>query len=1335
MRSVRFLQRLGAARRHASSKRDFLRFSVNGKETVLRDAEPDQFLIQHLRNSGLVGTKLTCGEGGCGACTVLLSHRNSAGELEHRSVNSCLVPLCAVDGMQVTTVEGLGTSDNMHPVQERMAVYGGSQCGGCTPGFVMSIFSTLQSNPDATTKEMLKSIDGNLCRCTGYRPIVEVARSFCSDHTTKQNELSPLTGIECAPFDASKHRIEAKLPSDDGATLHIDNRKRGMRWITPRTMDELLQLKRDYPNAKIVAGNTELGIELRYKAIEPELLISPQHVAELHRFDANAHGVEFGASLSLSALGEKLEHLSRSVAAHQQRSIRAITEQLHWFSGTPIRNVATVGGNIANASPISDLNPVWMALDASFVLRSANSGERVVNASQFFGPKYKQIAARADEVLVGVRFAFADANRFVESYKQSKRREDDIAIVTASLAASTAAHAGGVRLSNVVLAYGGMAPCTIRAARTEQLLQSANLDRALLSAARHSLMNEIGLRGELVPGGMSEYRTVLAASFLHKFLLGVIVQSGADRVAAEELSALQKLYEPMPPQWSHSFQHTRRGIDQPHDASVGESEPHVNSRRQATGEAQFVDDATPRKGQLFACLVTSAHAHATIESIDASEALRLDGVRAVLTHKDVPGSNKWGDIVDDEELFASERVLHYGQPIGVVVADTEHAAKRAAALVNVKYGELHEPVLSIDEAIRTNSFYANTPTLAQGNPDEAFNSSENVVASGVVRMGGQEHFYFEPHSAIVVPDDGDFTVYSSTQNANKTQKWVAAALGLPMSRVVTRVGRIGGGFGGKESRNICFAMAAAVAAAHTKAPVRLVLERPLDMQISGTRHPFRAEYRIAASRDGKLKAGMFELISNGGFSLDLSGPVLERAVLFCDGCYNFPAIRTRGRIAKTNLPSNTAFRGFGGPQGMFAAEAAMEHLAAKLNIEDPSQLREANLYNDGDLTYYGHVVTKNVRASFEQCKRESSYDQRRAEIAQFNAQNSHRKRGICLMPAKYGIAFTFFALNQGGALVHVYTDGTVLVSHGGIEMGQGLNTKVAQAVATELRVPLSHVHIREMATDKVPNAPPTAASLGSDTYVFAALEAARKINSRLQPLREAEPSATLHDLALKAFLQRIELTAQGFFRSEHKGFDWTTGKGEPWRYFTLGTACSEVEIDCLTGDFKLLRSDLVVDIGKSINPAIDIGQIEGAFVQGAGLWTIEEHVIGDEQHKWIKPGGRNATIGPGAYKIPSSDDIPLQWNISVMKDSPLPERETIAVHSSKAVGEPPLLLGMSVPFAIKDAIAAHRRSRGLEGFVSLDFPLTAERIRMACVDEMVRATVPDAEHFRAKGSW
>jgi len=704
--------------------------------------------------------------------------------------------------------------------------------------------------------------------------------------------------------------------------------------------------------------------------------------------------------------------------------------------------------------------------------------------------------------------------------------------------------------------------------------------------------------------------------------------------------------------------------------------------------------------------------------------------------KDIPGQNLWGDIFEDEELFAEKVVYHYGQPIGMIVAEDEWTARKAAKMVQVEYEDL-PPILTIDEAIKQKSFYPQEYNLETEGVEQAFSSAAHII-EGEINMGGQEQFYFETQGSVAYVQDGEVTVVTSTQNANKTQKSVAQALGIPKNRVVCKVGRIGGGFGGKETRNINVSAACAVASWKLNRPIKMILHRDLDFQITGGRHPYKGKYKLAIDANGKIKAGNFALYSNAGFSFDLSGPVMLRAILFLDNCYKVPSIKIEGKLCKTNIWSNTAFRGFGGPQGTLVIEAAMEHAAEKLGVP-VDKIRELNMYDHGDVTYYGQQVTKNIKRSWDVCREQSDYDKRQKAIQQFNAENKYRKRGMTLMPTKYGVAFGANFMNQGSTMILVYLDGSVLVTHGGVEMGQGLNTKVCQIVASALDIPLSSIHIQEMSTDKIANASPTAGSMGSDIYGMAALKAAQEIKQRLLPFIQKNPKGKFKDWVTAAYFDKVDLSARAFFTSEHEGYDLAKNRGKPWRYFTLGTSCTEVEVDTLTGDHKILRNDLVVDIGTPINPMIDIGQIEGAFTQGFGWSTIEELAWGDEQHQWIHPKGRLTTAGPGSYEIPSADDMPLDWRVTVLKADPQAQQlEIQAVHSSKAVGEPPLLLGLSVPLAIREAIKAYRQQEGLLGPLPWNSPMTSERIRMACVDRFTRLVIPEkkkADFFLAKGSF
>ena len=602
-----------------------------------------------------------------------------------------------------------------------------------------------------------------------------------------------------------------------------------------------------------------------------------------------------------------------------------------------------------------------------------------------------------------------------------------------------------------------------------------------------------------------------------------------------------------------------------------------------------------------------------------------------------------------------------------------------------------------------------------------------MIIEDEVRVGGQDHFYLETQASIAVPkgEDGEIELFASTQNTKETQHLVSTVLGVPCNKVTVRVKRLGGGFGGKETRSIFLSTLVSVAAQKTGRPVRCMLTRQEDMVLSGGRHPFMGRFRVGATKDGVLKALDLKMYSNAGNSMDLSFSVMERALFHMDNVYHIPNIRGVGHCCRTNLPSNTAFRGFGGPQGMMIAEAWITQLAERLGLR-PEVVKERNFYPEkGAVTHFNQSLEDcQIHAINTQLRASSDFDARLAAVSAYNAQHRWRKRGIAMLPTKFGIAFTAKFLNQAGALVHVYTDGSVLLTHGGTEMGQGLHTKMVQVCATALGVDVADVHISETSTATVANTSPTAASASSDLNGMAVLDACRQINARLAPFRAAKPKASFRECVTDAYMERVNLSANGFYATPDIGYDWDTNSGKAFNYFCYGAAVAEVEIDTLTGNHEIVRADMVMDVGSSLNPAIDMGQVEGAFVQGCGLFTLEEFSFGRQ--------GFLLTRGPGTYKLPGFRDIPRDFRVALLKDAP----NRFAIHSSKAVGEPPLFLGASVFYAIKDAVRAAREERGLTGDFRLDSPATCERIRLACEDKFTkRFPVPPRGSEEDKKRW
>lgn len=731
-------------------------------------------------------------------------------------------------------------------------------------------------------------------------------------------------------------------------------------------------------------------------------------------------------------------------------------------------------------------------------------------------------------------------------------------------------------------------------------------------------------------------------------------------------------------------------------AEVGRARKHESAELHVRGQATYTDDIAELAGTLHAALGLSARAHARITAIDLDPVRAARGVVAVLLASDIPGTNDCGPIIHDDPILADGLVQYVGQPIFIVVADSHDNARRAARLARVEYEEL--PAILTPQAARAAASYVLPPMrLARGDAAEAFARAAHVV-KGELSVGGQEQFYLEGQIAYAIPgEDRGMHVYCSTQHPSEMQHVVAHALGLHSHHVTVECRRMGGGFGGKESQSALWASAAAIAAVRTGRPVKLRADRDDDMLVTGKRHCFHYLYEVGYDVDGRILAARVDMVTRAGFSADLSGPVATRAVCHFDNAYYLSDVEIRAACGKTNTQSNTAFRGFGGPQGAIAIEYVLDEIARNLG-RDPLDIRRLNFYGtqERNVTPYGQTVVDNVIGKLvDELEATSDYRARRAAIVDYNRSSPVLKKGLALTPLKFGIAFNVTHLNQAGALVHVYVDGSILVNHGGTEMGQGINTKVMQVVAHELGVELERVRATATNTSKVSNTSATAASTGADLNGKAAQDAARSIRERLaqfaaqqyggaaNEVRFAAGTVFVAGLALpfeelvaKAYLARVQLWSDGFYATPGLHWDAKTMTGHPFSYFAYGAAVSEVVVDTLTGEFKLLRVDALYDAGRSLNPAIDIGQVEGAFIQGMGWLTTEE--------LWWNAAGKLMTHAPSTYKIPGVSDCPEDFRVRLFDNANVED----SIHRSKAVGEPPLLLPFSVFFAIRDAISA-----------------------------------------------
>nr|XP_006117996.1 aldehyde oxidase isoform X1 [Pelodiscus sinensis] len=1312
-------------------------FYVNGRKIIEKNADPEQMLLSYIRKRlRLTGTKYGCGGGGCGACTVMIStYEPVSKKIRHCSANACLLPICSLHGVAVTTVEGIGSSKTrIHPVQERLAKCHGSQCGFCTPGMVMSMYALLRNHPEPSWEQITSALAGNLCRCTGYRPILDGCKTFCKEPSCcqskengkccldqedklKEEEISTklFSPDEFQPLDPTQEFIfppELMTMAEKPKRTLVFQGERTM-WISPTSLKELLELKATYPKAPLIVGNTSVGPEMKFKGMHHPIVISPTRILDLNVVRYTDKGLTIGAACSLAVLKDALTKIVTESPGEKTQIFRVLLHQLKTLGGQQIKNVASLGGNIMSRKSTSDLNPILAVGNCTLSLASRER-TRWIPLSDIFANGIDNNTFSPEEVLVSVHIPYSRKGEFVSAFRQAQRRENALPIANAAMRVFFVE--GTDIIMDFGIFYGGIGSTTIYAKQTCEALRGRPWNEEMLDEACRLVLKEVSLPGS-APGGKVEYRRTLIVSFLFKFYLEVLQSLNwkdphqYPNIPEKYGSALQDFQTQMP-QTEQIYQ--KVNPEQLPRDPVGRPVMHQAGIKHATGEALYCDDIRAVDEELFLAVVTSSRAHAKIVSIEASEALREPGVYDIVTAQDVPGKNEFFFYSDAEIIFAKDKVICVGQIVCAVVADSAVHAKQAAAKVKIEYDALEPVILTIEDAIKHNSFFEPQRKLEKGNVDAAFETVDQIL-EGEIHVGGQEHFYMETQSVLVVPkgEDKEIDIYVSTQHPALIQEMVSSCLGVPANRIMCHVKRIGGAFGGKIGKAGLLASVAAVAANKTGHAVRFILDRGDDMLITGGRHPVVGKYKVGFMNDGRIVGVDAKYYVNGGCTPDDSILVTEVALLKMDNAYKIPNLRCYGYACKTNLPSNTAFRGFGFPQSGLVTECWITGIAAKSGLS-PEKVREINMYKETErISYIQELHPENLINCWKECMEKSAYYSRKTSVEEFNKQNYWKKKGIAIIPMTFPFGINPGFLSQAAALVHIYTDGSVLLTHGGIEMGQGIHTKMIQVASRELKIPMSNIHFCETSTTTVPNACASVASIGTDVNGMAVKDACQTLLKRLEPIISKNPKGTWTDWIKEAFEQSINLSSTGYFRGYNADMDWEKSQGHPFTYFVFGAACSEVEIDCLTGDHKNIRTDIVMDIGCSINPAVDIGQIEGAFVQGIGLYTMEELKY--------SPEGVLYTRGPDQYKIPAVCDIPEQFSVSLLSSSQNP----YAIYSSKGMGEAGLFLGCSVFFAIWDAVAAVRKERGLSGTFTLNSPLTPERIRMACADQFTELSAKD----------
>ncbi|XP_019582321.2 aldehyde oxidase 2 [Rhinolophus sinicus] len=1102
---------------------------------------PWYLLLDHLLPVRLTGTKYACGRGSCGACTVMVSkHDPMSKKIRHFSITACLVPICSLHGAAVTTVEGVGSiKTKLHLVQERIAKSHGTQCGFCTPGMVMSIYTLLRNHPQPSEDQLMEALGGNLCRCTGYRPILESGRTFCvesngcqqkgtgkccldqgendsfshgksSDISTKlfmKDEFQPLDPTQELIFPPELLRM-AENPEKRTLTFHGER----VTWISPGTLKDLLELKVKHPEAPLILGNTSLGPAMKSQGRFHPILLYPARISELSMVSKTSEGLTIGAGCSLAQVKDILAERISELPEEKTQTYRALLKHLKSLAGQQIQNLASLGGHIISRHYDSDLNPILAVGNATLNLIS-EEGTRQIPLNEHFLAGLASADLKPEEILESVYIPHSQKWEFVSAFRQAQCQQNALADVNAGM--RLLLKEGTDTIEDLSIAYGGVGVTTISAHKSCQQLLGRRWNELMLDEACRLLLDEVSLPGS-APGGRVEFKRTLVVSFLFKFYLEVLQElkklvklfSVPDCLHYPEISDLSAL-EDFPvtvPQGVQRYQ----SVDshQPLQDPVGRPIMHLSGLKHATGEAIFCDDIPRLDKELFMALVTSTRAHAKIISIDLSEALELPGVLDVITAKDIPGTNG----AEDDKLLPIDEVLCVGQIICAVVAETDVQAKRAIKMIKITYEDLEPIIFTIEDAIKNNSFLCPEKKLEQGNIEEAFEKVDQVV-EGEVHVGGQEHFYMETQTVLVIPktEDKELDIYVSTQDPAHVQKTVSSTLNIPINRITCHVKRVGGGFGGKVGRPAVLGAIAAVGAIKTGHPIRLVLDREDDMLITGGRHPLFGKYKVGFMNNGRIKALDIECFINGGCTLDDSEQVIEFLVLRLENAYKIQNLRFRGRACMTNLPSNTAFRGFGFPQGTLVTESCITAVAAKCGLL-PEKIREKNMYKTVDKTIYKQAFSpETLIRCWNECLDKSSFHSRRMQVEEFNKKNYWKKKGIAIIPMKFTVGFAATSYHQAAALVHIYTDGSVLVTHGGNELGQGIHTKMLQVASRELKIPMSYMHICETSTATVPNTIATAASIGSDVNGRAVQNACQILLKRLEPIIKKNPEGTWED--------------------------------------------------------------------------------------------------------------------------------------------------------------------------------------------------------------------------------
>ncbi|CAK8698330.1 uncharacterized protein LOC143448853 [Clavelina lepadiformis] len=1244
-------------------------FFVNQKEYFVSNPNPSSSFNSWLRSQpGLTGTKIMCGEGGCGCCVVALQRPVES----VKAVNSCLLPLCSVDGCHITTVEGIGSQrKGFNKIQSRVAEFGASQCGYCTPGFVMSMHSLLEEEESPNQQTIEDNFDGHICRCTGYRSILDAMKCFACDADSslkdKCQDIEDLTTTECAK--KQKMRLGDLRPiqiAGDSTT-----------WIRPSSISELKsflqELILEKRSWRFISGNTGSGV---YKLTSSyAFMIDIGQMPVLRSIDNHGDSIDFGAAVTLNEILKTLtKRSSESV------TFEPIAKHLKKVASVPVRNAGSWAGNVA----LKCQHPEFPS-DVCVLLEAARAQVKVYDivADEYsthtvFAADGSTLLHLTDKLIISITIPKLTGKQFkMKTYKVMPRSQNAHAYVNAAFFAELSEDQSQILQFTAV--FGGISPTFARAVKTEEFLKGKSIVSETLKDALNLLSDQIKQTGT------SEYKHNLALGLFYKFYLSLCNPSN---LGTGIESGVYPLVRPV-------SKGTQTFTTDETTYPVSKEVPKLSGILQASGEAQYISDRVPSNDELFCTFVLSEVPNADIDNIDDSLAKQMPGFVAIVTGDNFPSEVQNTHLYPfdtSQPIIASSHVEFAGQPVALVIAETWEQSVLIAKAVKVTYKNIQKPILTTQDAITQASFYPDVvPPVEMGNPDEALKKAKHVV-SGEFNMGSQYHFYMETQICRAeCTEEGGFTLESASQTHIFIQNAISYAFGVSQNKIEITTKRIGGAYGGKATNSLIAAAAATLGSYVTRRPVRFHADLKTCMSTFGSRVPYTIKYRLGFNDNGIMEGVDCLLYGNSGasvFDAEVDGPTTVE--LYADSAYYCPNRRYKSYVCKTNIPSTTWCRAPGSLQMTAHADLMMEHVASFLG-KDAIDVKFANLYKKGQTNLKGTVLMYcQIRDIYQNLLDKYDVRKRQQDIEVFNETNKWKKKGIAISPMKFELDLS---ASKYSVLMAVYAnDGSVVISHGGIECGQGINTKVAQVAAYKLGISMDLISVQRASTLTGPNSQVTGGSMTSEATCKSVLGCCEVLNSRIEPIRaKMGKDVTWKNLIAKCYSEDVDLTVSHMSP--------TLGSRS---YSSYGVTCAEVEYDVLTGEHQILKVDTVFDCGISLNPSVDIGQVEGAFVMGIGFWTSEQ-MIYDES------SGQLVTNGTWEYKPPTSKDIPIEWNIELLKNSPNP----LGILRSKATGEPPMCMSICVADALKFAVEASKRERGLKTYFPLPTPATVEALHNA----------------------